>query len=533
MKNILFYITFFFFSVTGYSQLVAIPDANFRMYLSALQSGLINGNGYMDITKAETFDGPIICQNLSIASLEGIQYFTRLKVLNCSFNKLESLPDLSSLLQLEQLNCSNNQLKIFPVLGQKPSLSKIYADYNQLTSIPTLSSLYNLVELKLNNNNLESLPSLQGIAGVNILDVHDNKLTALPNLTYNTVLIELICYNNQLTTIPSLSTNNGLRLLDCSRNKLVSIVSFPSNSNSLLTINCSNNQLSSLPALNHILSLKRLYCQSNKLSQLPALNGLTFLEVILCGNNKLSALPAMTGCQLLANIDADSNEFHVSPDLSQLPALTHVNFSYNQIETIYELVSPSGTGLQSMDLSYNKLSFEDLVLYAQHDTTVFHFFPQRPFSIGGPVQLREGESYVLSLPFDQNINSNLYSWQADGKTFDVTSTGNYELRNSINISAVITNPAFSGKSLTTTTLSVYTNSCANANCDEFVLSPNGDGVGDLYRIEQAGLIEIMNREGRIVKSMTGPAIWTGDENTTGYFLVFLNGKKIAAVTLVR
>ena len=145
------------------------PDANFRSYvLSEIDT---NKDGYLHAEEIENTT-TINVSKKKIESLKGIEYFTELKVLDCSTNWLPDL-DVSKNTKLVELTCYNC------------SLIKLNLWYN--TALQTL-------------------------------DISGNSLKEL-NVSRNTQLTSLICYFNHLTTL-DLSNNKKLTLIDCKKNEI-------------------------------------------------------------------------------------------------------------------------------------------------------------------------------------------------------------------------------------------------------------------------------------------------------------------------
>lgn len=82
------------------------PDENFSNYLLKDYSYGEDGVLLKDEIESITF---LDVSWKNISSLKGIEYFTALKELDCSFNNITSL-DLSKNTALDYLNCSSNQL---------------------------------------------------------------------------------------------------------------------------------------------------------------------------------------------------------------------------------------------------------------------------------------------------------------------------------------------------------------------------------------------------------------------------------------
>ena len=121
----------------------------------------------------------------NIESLKGIEYFTKLEILECPYNKITEL-DMSSNLALKSLGCYRNQLTQLNVSGNS-ELTSLSCGDNQLTALDVSSN-----------------PNLT------LLDCHNNQLTSL-NLSNNDKLMSLSCDNNQLTF---LDLSNNVRLSD-------------------------------------------------------------------------------------------------------------------------------------------------------------------------------------------------------------------------------------------------------------------------------------------------------------------------------
>ena len=104
------------------------PDQNFRNYVSANCDQ--DGDGTLSKSEiAATTKFYLSSEN--IYSLKGIEYFTSLQRLDCSWNKLTTL-DLSSNTALTSLDCGGNQLTSLDV-GRNTSLTSLGCDGNYLT----------------------------------------------------------------------------------------------------------------------------------------------------------------------------------------------------------------------------------------------------------------------------------------------------------------------------------------------------------------------------------------------------------------
>ena len=109
----LYFLLILFSSSLTFSQ-INIPDANFKSTLIAEGIDTNNDNEIQEFEALNVYN--LNLSNKSIASLEGIQFFTNLLDLNCSNNSIKSLniPNFFSIKKLslnnnpiESLNCSN------------------------------------------------------------------------------------------------------------------------------------------------------------------------------------------------------------------------------------------------------------------------------------------------------------------------------------------------------------------------------------------------------------------------------------------
>lgn len=162
-----------YFLITGYVWITAenFPDKNFRKYLRSERYGwdLKLSTSELDNIFA------IQCADNGISSLEGIEWFPRLRYLDCSRNELKSL-DLRTNGQIEYLYCSEN----------------------------------NLEQLELSKSGWMST-----------LVCSDNNLTAL-DVSPNDDLFEIDCSRNQITEL-DLSNNERLRHILCSENAILKL----------------------------------------------------------------------------------------------------------------------------------------------------------------------------------------------------------------------------------------------------------------------------------------------------------------------
>lgn len=343
------------------TDVVEFYDRVFKSY--CVQKFDSDGDGEISYSEAEKVT-QIDVSSKDIVSLEGIQYFTRLKTLKCNSNRLINL-DVSQNTALTTLNCHSNKLTRLD-LSKNKSLSVLNCYNNQLTSLDLryntalkelncrankLSSLdltnnKSLVTVYCNSNALTSL-NVSNCTSLKNLYCNNNKLTAL-DVSPNKLLEELWCYSNQLTSL-NVGPNSSLKRLDCYSNRLSKLDL--SNNTALKILYCYINQLTSLILTNDA-SLEELSCNENQLTSLDV-SGFPNLGRLSCCSNRLTSLITDNNAKL-KELHCYSNQL-TSLDLSKCTALQFLHCYSNQ--------------LTSLDLSKNT-SLIDLYCYTNKLTSL-------------------------------------------------------------------------------------------------------------------------------------------------------------------
>ncbi len=218
------------------------PDETFRIYVNdkfdTTDDDVLKADEIAAVTHID------VC-NMGITNLTGVEFFTALTELDCSYNQLTSL-DMSKNTALETLNCYSNQLTSL--------------DVSDCTALKTLNCY---------SNQLTSL-DVSDCTALKTLRCFSNQLTSL-DVSNNTALEHLYCYNNQLTSL-NVSNNTALKYLDCDNNQLKSLD--VSDCTALKNLLCNGNQLQSLDLTKNT-ALVYLDCTKNPLLAVNAVTGIT------------------------------------------------------------------------------------------------------------------------------------------------------------------------------------------------------------------------------------------------------------------
>lgn len=242
--------------------LEAIPDPAFREYCTQFDT---NEDGILSPWEANQVDR-LELSNLGIKSLDGIEYFTKIKFLFCDNlkneegvvvnpNELTSL-DVEKNTELRSLACSGNQLTQLDV-SQNTKLLFLGCAQNRIQQL-NVSANQLLQTLLCSGNDMQTLTvSVASSKNTNLirLECADNHLTTL-KIDLNTNLLGVDCSNNRLTSLP-LSYNKALQVLNCSGNQL-SGLSLEENPE-LVALSCGENALTELDISNNP-KLEQLWC---------------------------------------------------------------------------------------------------------------------------------------------------------------------------------------------------------------------------------------------------------------------------------
>ena len=212
MKNLLPLFLLLFANIT-IAQTTAIPDANFEQALINL--GLDNGSpdGVTFTANIDTVTHLDVSNNM-IFDLTGIEAFTALINLNCSYNLLSNL-SLTQNTALTNLICLSNGITNLDIT-QNVSLTYLDCAFNLFLSLD-VSQNTGLEVLACGNPNLNSLNVSQN-TNLTTLSFSGSQITNI-DLTQNTSLIELYSMDNQLINL-DISQNTALNKLGCYGNQL-------------------------------------------------------------------------------------------------------------------------------------------------------------------------------------------------------------------------------------------------------------------------------------------------------------------------
>ncbi len=162
------------------AQTVYIPDSVFKAYLLADTTINTNMDTEIQISEAVAYTGIIDISNLQVSDITGIEAFTAISKLYCSFTLITTI-DLSNNSSITELHCEHGQISSIDV-SNCISLLRLDCYDNQISSL-----------------NMDNCPALTW------LDCCANHITSI-DVSNCSSFNTLFCCSNQLT---SLNVKNG------------------------------------------------------------------------------------------------------------------------------------------------------------------------------------------------------------------------------------------------------------------------------------------------------------------------------------
>ena len=263
------------------------PDEKFRGYLL----DKFDGDGDSKIAIADVTDIDVRART-DITDLKGIEKFTDLKYLYCSYIGITSL-DVSKNTLLKHLNCSNTEIQALDI-SNNIALTDL-ACYDTGIQALDVSKNVNLELLLCYNTEIQTL-DVSNNSNLKELNCFDTEIQAL-DISKNIALTYLYCYGTGITTL-DVSKNVNLELLFCYNTEIQ-------------TLDVSNN-----------FNLKELNCSDTEIQALDISKN-TALTILVCNNTEIQALDVSKNTAL-TDLDCSSTGIQTL-DISNSPYLKYLD----------------------------------------------------------------------------------------------------------------------------------------------------------------------------------------------------------------
>ena len=328
---------------------VVIPDTNLR---AAIEYKLGKTRGAL-ITRAEMMRlDKLFVGNRNIRDLTGLEFASRLMVLDISSNTITDLTPLSGLTLLTGLYLSFNTITDLTPLSGLILLQHLNLDNNTITDLEPLSGLIGLEGLNLHNNTITDLEPLManwGLGSGDAIDVSNNPLsttsinTHIPALQRRGVkmYVDLIRVNDESITVRIPDTN--LRaVIEESLGKARGALITKDEMANLLVLEAQHKNIRDLTGLEFASRLKILRVDHNSITDISPLSGLTSLTWLFLSFNTITDVSALSGMTSLKYLLLASNTITDLTPLSGLTSLVALALHNNMIKDLSPLIANPG-----------------------------------------------------------------------------------------------------------------------------------------------------------------------------------------------
>ena len=239
-------------------------------------------------------------------------------------------------------------------------------------------------------------------------------------LQYFTSVSELDFSNNDIVDFTSTAGLTQLTAINLNSNELEFVPDL-SGFNSLTTFRANYNQMDNPPIFPS--SMTKIYMGNNSLAGTIDVSNLTNLDTLSVFENDIQELQGLENLTQLKALIAYTNELKLPKNLSSLTQLAIVQLSHNEYK---DLPTFSLGNLQQVEIDNNMLTFEDFMPFV--DLSIFPAaFPD--FNIQAMPEtaqtdvIQERYPWSWTLSFDEELNTNTYTWYKDNALYTTTSTG--------------------------------------------------------------------------------------------------------------
>ncbi|MEL1253973.1 T9SS type A sorting domain-containing protein [Flavobacterium sp. DGU38] len=316
-----------------------IPDAKFEEKLISL--GLDDVADGRVLTSKINKIKDLNLRSSGIVDFTGIQDFTNLTTLNCSYNHYATTLDVSNNLNLKNLYCTDNDVKTIKLSS---SLVNLELDRNELTSLD-VSKNTDLTNLSFVSNAVSSI-DVSNSTKLNNLAFSNNNISDL-DITKNTELTTLECGNNKIKNL-NISKNTKLIFLNCAYNQITSLNT--TENKDLQTLVCANNEIANLDVSKNE-KLTGLNASGNKLTSLDVSKN-TSLQTLAFSSNQIENIDINNATKITSLSVSKNNLSNLST--GNLPEL---NYLYCDNNKITSLDVSKNTKLLQLDCSSNQLTY--------------------------------------------------------------------------------------------------------------------------------------------------------------------------------
>lgn len=259
-----------------------------------------DGDGVLSDSEIAAITG-LNLSGMGISAIEGLQYLTSLKSLDCTNNKLTTL-DLSGNTALATVSCDSQVRNLLMITYSSNTSYPYQLDFtNYMTSAQT-ANVSNVQGLDSSGNNILTIYA----NGVAMFATRPGSVTYSYNTGHNSQKMSVTLSSAVEITpenFPDEVFGPYLFNFDTDGDGILS----PAEIEAVTEISINESGVKSLEGLWHFWNLRKLYCRSNSLTGALLLSGAEYLEEVNCRSNMITSLD-LSGCPSLKTVYARSNQ---------------------------------------------------------------------------------------------------------------------------------------------------------------------------------------------------------------------------------
>ena len=165
----------------------------------------------------------LLVNEANISDLTGIEFATRLEVLEAWGNRISDISPLAGLTKLRQLYLRKNRISDISPLAGLTNLESLNLWDNNISDLSAVAGLTNLKVLNLDSSSISDLSPLAGLTNLFLLDLDDNNISDISVLAELTKLKNLYLEKNRISDISPLAGLTKLRQLYLGENRISDI----------------------------------------------------------------------------------------------------------------------------------------------------------------------------------------------------------------------------------------------------------------------------------------------------------------------
>ncbi|OQY00029.1 MAG: hypothetical protein B6I20_09320 [Bacteroidetes bacterium 4572_117] len=220
---------------------------------------------------------------LTFAQLKGV---LKIKELNLSGKKINSIEPLNRLSQLKKLNISKTGVSDLYPLRNLNKMEVLECNSTKIKSIAALQYMSSLRELSINHTAVEDITILENMDSLRSFSFEFTSVSDLEPLTYLENLEDLRLSGTKVMNLNALSDYEKVRVLQFDNTKINSLKGIEK-MHQLERISFSFSQVSDLKQLKDFTKLKVIHFDNTKVSDLKSLENHK-LNTIYCDNSGIS-----------------------------------------------------------------------------------------------------------------------------------------------------------------------------------------------------------------------------------------------------